>query len=202
MSPYQPPESEMRADDVVSANRSSIPKVFGILHLVFGVLGLLFGLFAVVSAMFSKKMQEMQFATYPDEIKGQMVEAMQPLYDTQSWDFASSCFSLVLAVIMIVAGLQLVRYRSKGLKVSNFYSLLSVLHKLASIGIVVGVKAPAMKEVGDRLDEIGGADSAAMASMIGPLALVAGIGGAIVMVVYPILCYFLLNKKQSKDSLS
>ncbi|MFK7912084.1 MAG: hypothetical protein AB8F34_16010 [Akkermansiaceae bacterium] len=202
MSPYQPPESGMQSSEVASATQSGIPKVFGILHLVFGGLGLVFGLFAIVSALFTEQMQKMQFATYSDELKEKMMEAMQPVYETQKWDLASSCFSLVLATIMIVAGIKLVKYRRQGLKISNIYSALSVVHKLAAVGIVLAVKAPAMKQVGERLEDIGGAETAAMSSMIGPIAIVTGIVTAVLMAVYPILCYFLLNKKQSKDSLS
>ncbi len=192
----------MQASDAVSANTSGIPKVFGILNLVFGGLGLVFGLFAVVSAAFTDQVQKMQFATYPDEIKDQMMEAMQPVYETQKWDLISSCFSIILAVIMIVAGLKLVKYRREGLKISNIYSGLSVLHKLAAIGIVLAIKAPAMKEVGERLEKVGGEQASAMSMMLGPVAIAAGVGTAVVMAIYPVLSYFLLNKKQSKASLS
>lgn len=192
----------MQASEAAIATTSGIPKVFGILHLVFGGLGLLFGLFAVVSALFTEQMQKMQFATYPDGVRERMMEAMQPVYETQKWDLASSCFSLVLAVLMIVAGLKLVKYRRQGLKISNVYSLLSVLHKLAAVGIVIGVKAPAMKQVGEKLEEIGGTESAAMSTMIGPVAIIIGILTAVVMAIYPVLSYFLLNKGQSKDSLA
>ena len=122
MSPYQPPEAEMQVNEVVSANKSAIPKVFGILHLVFGGIGVLYGLYAIVSAIFSDQLQEFSFATYPDESKDAMMEAMQPLYDTQVWDLASSCFSMVLAVLLILAGFKLVKYNRKGLKISNLYS--------------------------------------------------------------------------------
>ena len=191
----------MQASEIVSANTSGIPKVFGILHLVFGGLGLVVGLFAIGSAMFSSQMQKMQFATYSDEKRDQMMEAMQPVYDTQQWDLISSGFTIVLAVIMIVAGLKLVKYRRQGLKISNIYSALSVFHKLAVVAMVLLIKAPAMKEVGERLEQIGGEQSSAMSTMIGPFTIIIGIASAVIMAIYPVLSYFLLNKKQSKDSL-
>lgn len=192
----------MQANEAMSANTSGIPKVFGILHLVFGGLGIVLGLFSVVSVLFAGQVKKMQFATYPDDVKEQMIEAMQPVYDTQKWDMLSAGFSVVLAVIMIVAGLKLVKYRRQGLKISNIYSALSVLHKFGAVIIVLMIKAPAMREVGEKLDRIGDVQSSGMSTMIGPAAIILGIAGAVIMVIYPVLCYFLLNKKQSKDSLS
>ena len=202
MSPYQAPTSDTKGNEPMDLGKSPIPKVFGILHLVFGGLGIVFGLFAIVGAAFTDKIQELQYSGYPDEMRDRMMSAMQPVYETQKWDVISSCFSIVLAVLMIFAGLKLVKYRRRGLKISNIYSALSVIHKLIAIGIVVVIKNPAMQEVSKRLEEIGGEQASAMDMMTWPVAVVIGVGTAIVMSIYPILSFFLLNRVRSRGSLS
>lgn len=201
MSPYQPPQSEMQPDTVPSANVSAVPKVFGILHLVFGGLGLVFGVIGIAGTVFKEKLEAMQFAAYPKEVREGMREAMQPLYETQKWDVLSAAGSLVLAVLLIVAGLKLVKYRTQGRKISNIYSGLSILHKLFGIAIVLLVKAPVMREVGEALERMSGQTDVNMGAMMGPFAIISGIATAVVMMVYPILSFFMLGKKQVRDSL-
>jgi len=181
--------------------RSAVPKVFGILHLVFGGIGLVMYLFGLVMMVFRNRLQEMQFASYPEEIREQMKEAMQPMYATQSWDVVSSVGSLILAVFLLVAGFHLVKYRRKGLKVSNVYSVLSILHKLFAVAVVVFIKMPMMEEVRESLENIHGGSSAAMAAAMGPFAMIMGVLMVVLMMVYPVLSYIMLNKKQVKDSL-
>ncbi|MBT8043807.1 MAG: hypothetical protein KJO79_02555 [Verrucomicrobiae bacterium] len=201
MSPYQPPQAEMPDDTAPSANTSVVPKVFGILHLVFGGLGLLFGVIGLVSLAFQDKLQEIQFSTYPENVRDGMQDAMQPLYEAQQWDIASSVGSLILAVLLIVAGLKLVRYRKQGRKISNIYSALSIVHKLFAIGIVVFVKAPAMRQVGESIENLGGQSDVSMGAIMGPMAIITGIATAVIMMVYPILSFFMLGKKQVSESL-
>ena len=156
MSPYQSPQSEMQPDTVPSANVSAVPKVFGILHLVFGGLGLVLGVIGLASLAFKDKMEKMQFAAYPEEVREGMKEAMQPIYEAQKWDVVSAVGSMILAVLLIIAGLKLIKYRSQGRKISNIYSGLSILHKLFGLVILLLVKAPLMKEVGESMERMGG----------------------------------------------
>ncbi|MEJ6570834.1 MAG: hypothetical protein QNL01_00275 [Akkermansiaceae bacterium] len=205
MSPYQPPqaqmESQMESDTVPPANISAVPKVIGILHLVFGGIGLVMGVIGIASAAFKEKLEEMQFASYPEEVREGMRGAMQPIYETQKWDMISGVGSLILAVLLIVAGLKLVKYRRQGRKISNIYSALSIGHKLFTIGIVIFIKSPVMKKVGESLEKMSGQSDMNMGTMMGPIVIISGIVMAIVMMVYPILSFFLLSKKQARDSL-
>lgn len=202
MSPYQPPQTEMAPGTVQSANVSVIPKVFGILHLVFGGLGVVMAVIGLGATAFQGKLQEMQFSTYPEEVRGDMMEAMQPLYATQKWDIISAVGSLILAILLIVAGLKLVKYRQQGRKLSNIYSGLSIAHKLFAIGVVLLLKAPVMKQVGESMNQMSGQSDIDMGAIMGPFAVATGILSALVMMVYPILSFFLLSKKQARDSLS
>lgn len=201
MSPYQSPQAQMEPDAVQSTNISAVPKVIGILHLVFGGIGIVMGVIGMVSAVFKEQIEEMQFSTYPEEVREGMREAMQPIYETQKWDVISGVGSLILAVLLIIAGLKLIKYRRQGRKVSNIYSGLSIVHKLFAIGIVIFVKAPVMKEVGASLEEMSGQSEVSMGAMMGPVAIISGIVMAVVMMVYPILSFLLLSKKQARDSL-
>jgi len=201
MSPYQPPETKMESAEVVQAQVTGVPRVFGILHLIFGGLGLAMGGVSLVMFFFKSGIQEMQFEAYPENVREGMKAAMQPLYETQKWDVISTFGSMILAVFLIVAGLKLVRYQKQGLKVSNFYSVLSLLHKLFAVLIVVFIKAPVMKRVGESIDRISGEQSAVMGLVMGPLAIGGAVLGVLLMAVYPVLSYVMLNKKASRESL-
>ncbi len=191
----------MPQETVQAANVSVVPKVFGILHLVFGGLGVVFGIFGMVNLWFSESYAGKQYSSYPEEMRGEMEALMEPMYEVQVWDIVSSVGSMVLAVLLIVSGVMLVKYRRLGRKISNIYSGLSVVHKLFGIAVVALVKAPAMREVGESLDRMGGGTGVDVGGVMGPAVLVVGVISALVMMVYPVLSFFMLGKKQARESL-
>ena len=189
--PYQPPLTQ-GPPSIPPAMLGEPPavKVFGILHLVFagiGLLGAIWGLFiAVVGNPFLK-------FSPPGQVDAQlaMQEKISPMTTT------SGILSLLVAIPMIIAGVQLLKKRRNGLKWSNTYAWSSLGAKLINLVLAVTIMIPAMQEMTEGLLSKSKGPAAVSGIMSGFMA--AGtIGGVVVSCVYPILALVLLNRPATK----
>ncbi len=166
-------------------------KVFGILHLVFaglGLLGAVWGLFiAVVGNPFLK------FSPAGPEMDAQL--ALQAKINPMT--ITSGILSLLVAVPMIIAGIQLLQKRKSALKWSNTYAWSSLGAKLINLVLAVTIMVPAMQEMTQGILAKSPAPAAVSGIMSGFMA-VGAIGGVVVSAVYPILTLFLLNRPATK----
>ncbi len=165
-------------------------KVFGILHLVFaglGLLGAVWGLFIeVVGNPFLK-------FSPPDQMDAQI--AMQAKIGSMT--ITSSILSLLVAIPMIIAGIQLLKKRRNGLKWSNTYAWSSLGAKLINLVLALTIMIPAMQEMTQGMLANSKAPSAMSGIMSGFMA-VGTIGGVVVSCIYPILALALLNRPATK----
>ena len=165
-------------------------KVFGILHLVFagfGLLGAGWGLFvALVGNPFLK-------FSPADQLDAQI--AMQTKISPVT--ITSGILSLLVAIPMIIAGLQLLQKRRNGLKWSNTYAWSSLGAKLINLVLAVTLMIPAMQEMTQGMLANSKAP-AAVSGMMSRFMAVGAIGGVVVSCVYPILTLALLNRPATK----
>ena len=191
-SPYQPPLPQGPAS-IPPAMLGEPPavKVFGILHLVFagiGLIGAVWGLFiAVVGNPFLK------FSAAGPEMDAQI--AMQAKINPMT--ITSGILSLIVAVPMIIAGIQLLQKRKGGLKWSNTYAWSSLGAKVINLILTVTIMVPAMQEMTQGMLAKSPAPAAFSGIMSGFMA-VGAIGGIVVSCVYPILTLVLLNRPATK----
>lgn len=165
-------------------------KVFGILHLVFagfGLIGAGWGLFvALVGNPFLK------FSP-----AGQMDAQIAMQTKISPMTITSGILSLLVAIPMIIAGIQLLQKRRNGLKWSNTYAWSSLGAKLINLVLAVTIMIPAMQEMTHGMLASSKAPAAVSGMMSGFMAAGA-IGGVVVSCAYPILALALLNRPATK----
>lgn len=194
MSPYQPPVHQDPRQEPAYAHRSVLPKVFGILHIVFGSIGVIWGAISMVMYLVaSAALNGLQ-----SELETSGAEGVNAMNNLTGWDFASTIFSFILGILLIVSGIGLVRYKKSGLKISNIYCVLSIIHKIGAGLILLLVKMPVISSA---VKDAGG-NTQGMEDTVMTTAIVVGGIMVLLMMIYPVLCLILLNKKQSQDSLS
>ncbi|MES2921274.1 MAG: hypothetical protein V4819_07000 [Verrucomicrobiota bacterium] len=191
-SPYQPPLPQGPAS-IPPAMLGEPPavKVFGILHLVFAGIGLIGAVWGLVIAAVGNPF--LKFTPAGPELDAQIAlqEKINPMTLT------SGILSLLVAVPMIVAGIQLLRKRKNGLKWSNTYAWSSLGAKLINLVLAVTIMIPAMQEMTQGILAQSKAPSAVSGIMSGFMA--AGtILGIVITCVYPILTLVLLNRPATK----
>lgn len=116
-------------------------RVFGILHLILAGVGILFG----ISSLFARQTNAF------------FIRSGNPAYEAQlryveevHWvSVMTGVFMLVLAALLLVAGIKLVRSRPDGVAWSNRYAWTSIATKVISLVVTVAVLLPAMRRMID-----------------------------------------------------
>ncbi|MGJ8671403.1 hypothetical protein [Rubritalea sp.] len=192
MSAYQI-ESEGVQPPALPATRSKVPRVLGVLHLCFGGLAILstgIGVFQnkkmseELSAQFSAI--EVEGLSFPPDLAGELSVVDFPIQ-------VAGYLDLVVSLLLIAAGVALLKYKRWGRSATNAYSVVSLLAKGFSAYIWC-VLASAFFE--------GFLDANPEFEVIG----VGGFRGVMVVSllvssVYPLVCLFLVNRKPVLESL-
>jgi hypothetical protein len=197
-SPYQPPNFQESVGEPTFSPLLEDPpevKVFGILHLVFagiGILGAIWSLFvAIAGNPFLKAAARGQVVS--PQVKAQLAMHAR----TAPMTVVLAIFSLVVAGIMIAAGIKLLQRRQDGLTWSNRYAYLSIGVKIVNLVLVIWILIPALQAlqhgIGERQDLPESFSGTMSAMMIG-----GAIGGVLVSFAYPVLSLVLLNRKRTK----
>lgn len=166
-------------------------KVFGILHLIFagfGLLGLVWAvmLLTVGNPVFLLMPKTPEMAA---QVKAQ--ETMQE--QMMSATVVSSLLTLIIAIVMIIAGIKLLKKRRDGLKWSNRYAWTSLAAKAVNVVIAFGFTMPVVK---GSISSAGGATPFGSPETIMIFSMVLGI---VISCIYPILTLALLNRPTTKE---
>ena len=180
-------------------------KVLGILHIVFGCWGALQVLMGVVSLMFNDVFLKLQSGGNEDmeAIQKQMAAEMRiPTV-------VALIISLVITVLILRAGIKLVRIKKDAVKASTIYSYASITGKIFGLILAVTYTIPIMNRQFEGMAEqmggaagAGGAQLEQMMEMMKTTASVTGVISPLVMCVYPILSLVLLKKKNVSEFLA
>jgi len=170
-----------------------IVTVFGVMHIVFAVIGLLSAAWALFSALAGNPFMKMQGAG--PEVQAQLAleaKLMTPV-------MTHSGLAILIGLVMITAGIKLLKGRRDGLAWSNKYAYLSLLAKVANLVMAFVVVIPATREMmGDVMK--GASGMPASATMMMEIFLIAGaVGEILVTALYPVLALVLLNRKGLRE---
>ena len=174
INPFESPQALISPHH--EGNKSSIPKVLGILNIVFGAIGI----FSSIGGLALNKMQQ-DMATLPPE-------TLKYLKSQETTNFLNSLGGIILGALLLFAGLKLIKYRRQGVKLTNIWAILRILFAFVASYFAYGAMQDMPQISG--LGEVGGG-------------LVAGgiIFGLVISCAYPIICLILLKRPNATKDL-
>lgn len=189
-SPYRSPQSVPLAQPppgVVPDLQPSSVKVFGIMHIVFAILGLLMALWSVVQQLLFTRI----FPRDPVQLA---------LHERTGWiTWVGLPITLVVAWLMLTAGIRLTKATPDALRWSNRYAWTSIAGKILMLTLTVAFILPAMietmrEQLGRSVSSLPGGGE----SMIITMAVVGALLGGVVTFLYPTLTLVMLNRPAVK----
>ncbi len=181
--PYQP-QTPDTSSSLPNGQRPAVATVFGILNLVFGIMGICGTIASAVSfAILSSDM-------FDPEMKAQMnmQQFDNPIY------FGLLCMQMamgtILAIVVIISGIGLLKFKPWGRKLANFYAIASLLLLFIAIAnSVIFQIMPAIEEANNP-----GAGPEAFGGAVG--GTVGGVFTFCLGIIYPICILVFLNRRQ------
>lgn len=190
-SPYQSPGAEQSAPP--PEQRSGVPKVFGILHIIYAALGGLLGLFGLGGGALMKAM--FQEVTKVAREEGQDISKVTDALDSlMTISMIQSVVAIVFAVLLLVAGIKLLKYQESGRKLSNIWAISRMVVAIPLAFMAISAQATLQEEIQNLSQETSGIDMSALAG-------VGGLIGIVLVCIYPVLSLIFVNKEQSKAAL-
>ncbi|BCX46849.1 hypothetical protein HAHE_07570 [Haloferula helveola] len=187
-SPYTPPQAPEAAAPEFPDQPPPAIKVFGIIHLVLAGLGVVSAIMAAVGMLFLGKLGSLASGPAGSSAGGEF-DALQGYMAEIAWfSFLSTGFTLVLAALLLVAGIKLVKKRRNAVTWSNGYAWTSIVMKVASLVITVVFIMPAAA----RMNQAIGGDTQETLSNISTFF------GSAVSFAYPVVALILLNRTPVK----
>lgn len=203
-SPYQtphtqlPPQPPRDVPDVMLQEPGAI-KVFGVLHLVIAGYGLLMGIISLVSTVFfqglSKNLATPRGVAGPSGAEQEMA-MMSYMNELKTYTYASLAFSFALAVMLIIAGIGLLKGREKGRVMSIRYAWASLAAKLIGIVMTVAIVMPATKRMTDTLYQ---GMPGGMANTMGSVMQYSQLFGILITCTYPIIVLVVMKGQKIKE---
>ena len=167
--------------------------VFGVMHVVFAVIGFFSAAWALFILLAGNPFMEM--AGSGPEVQAQLLmeTKLRPV------TIASCGITVLIGIVMITAGIKLLKGRRDGLAWSNKYAYLSLVAKVANLAVAIMVVIPATREMmGDVMKGAPGM-SASTTRMMDAFMIAGVLGEILVTAVYPVLTLVLLNRKGLRD---
>lgn len=168
-------------------------KVFGIMHVIFAGFGLLMSIWVVfvmvVGNPFLHLMPQTPEMVAQAKAQAAMEESMLPM------NIISTALTVLVAAIMLRAGLLLLKKRRSGLQWSNRYAWASLASKVVNIVLALIYTMPAVKE----MTSMPGATSALPPGQMEMIMIGSMILTIVAMSAYPIITLILLNRPKTKE---
>jgi len=164
-------------------------KVFGVMHLIFAAIGLFWGLYSLVSPFFTHLFVSPKDPTYELQMKLQA--------DLKWVSIGTGVMVLVLAGMMLVAGLKLLRSDPDGVKWSILYAWISIASKILSAVAGILVVVPATKSMMRGVFESSGMSAGPgkeMASVIDIVMSVSSVAAPLISCTYPALVIYFFTR--------
>ncbi len=177
-------------------------KVFGVMHIVFGALGFLHVLWGLVSVVFpgiQESMMTLSSAGAPEgmyELQMDLVKKLAP------YTWISLLLIVVVAGLMMRAGIGLVKQKRGAVGASNLYAWVSLATKLVMLLLFFAVVQPAYDALFEGMIDSTAPQAKAMLGMMRILTAATGVLGPVLMSIYPILALVMLNKPVVKNYFS
>ncbi|MFM2169793.1 MAG: hypothetical protein RI957_22 [Verrucomicrobiota bacterium] len=129
-------------------------KVFGIMHLVIAAYGMFTAVFSVLGSMvFQGMSKSMLGGSMPGGSSGGTQETAMAQYmnELKPFTYISCIFSFALAVMLIIAGIGLLKSRESGRVTSIRYAWTSIVTKIISLVYTISFVMPATKRMTDAM---------------------------------------------------
>lgn len=195
--PYQSTETDSTPlAPPVMEQPSSVPKVFGIIHLVYAGLGMIGGLMGLANPALAK------FTTGPiletAKKTGKSTEAYESaVAETARYAMMNGVVQIALAILLLIAGLNLIKYQLKGAKLSKIWAVARI-----PLAIVFSfLSMDATKRMMTTQNELIGTGNPSMDNMMETMGTVGIVFGILMVSVYPILTLIFLSRAKVMASL-
>ena len=189
----QPPSSS-----VADVERGRI-KVFGIIHIIFGGLGLM----NVIGGIGMQILQEPFIRLTNQGESEEMVALQMQMYREMALTtWISTVISVIVAVLVLRAGIALVKRRQSAVKASNVYVVASLVAKAAGVLLFCMVVMPVASGAMDSMLDESIPDVKTILAVIKVTMAVAGVLAPLLGAVYPLCALVMLNKPQVKEFLA
>ncbi len=195
--PYKTPTaSDPASAQSLPMNQSSdIPKIFGIIHIVYAVIGGGMGLIGVISALFLQKTGVFSGIEKLQGEGGSMEGISSYMDELSRWSLIDGVVKIILAIILLFAGIMLLKRKIIGAKLSKLWAILRIL-SVVPMSYFSTVATMKMQE-----GLFQGGSAAAATANVTSLTLLGAIVGNIFVIIYPIVTLVFMLKFFLKDSL-
>lgn len=195
-SPYEVSRSGMSAvsvpelpPELIPEVPTSLPKVFGVIHICYAALG------GIVSLMGVAGMYMLRFLA---EKGGDEFKEIQPLasaYDGMSiYMIVDAGIKVLFAVMLLAAGIGLLKRRAWSIKLSNFWSV-------SRIVTAVGMMMWGLAVMSGFQDQLQAGQNAQQQQIQQISQNVGNVLGIVMVCIYPIVSLVFLSKKRVKDAM-
>ncbi|NWK56149.1 hypothetical protein HW115_11055 [Verrucomicrobiaceae bacterium N1E253] len=191
-SPYQVSQSGMSpvvVPELPPAQGTSLPKVFGIIHICYAILGGIMSLVGIASLFFIRAMVEKG---------GEEFQQLQPMLDAfdgmKVYIYVDAGVKWILAVMLLVAGIGLLKRKAWAPKLSQVWAVVRIVLAIGMMVWGMFVTAHFQESMVELQNE----------SQAGIHQLSQGVGNVMNIVfvcVYPVLCLIFLSKKVVRDAM-
>lgn len=198
MMPQAPPNLAM--DTVIEP--ASI-KVFGIFHLIIAGLGSIATIFGLVMLQFSNQFSKLMTMAPPGTSSGASSQQEQAvikyLGETRTYTYMTSGFSIILAVMLIIAGIGLLKKRESGRVMSIRYAWASIAAKVITLVMMLTFMMPATTRYNEAMfSSIG----SGMGSTMNLVTQISQLVGLAMTLIYPIVVLIMMHKEKVKTFLA
>lgn len=187
MSPVSPPTLPPGAP-------SSIPKVFGIIHICYAALGAVGALLGIVSILSMKLLA----SEMGGEIEG--LRTMSEAYDGMAaYTYVDAGLKLALAILLLVSGVGLLKRRAWALKTSVCWAVSRIVIAVLMVVWQMQVMQDFQRKLGElqaQAPEQGQEQLQQMGQNFGTVI------GVIFLLVYPVICLIFLSRKSVRESMN
>jgi hypothetical protein len=187
--PLSPEEvAHLSAKDYAHLGQPQTVKVFGIIHLIFGGYGVLMLLWTLVIIFYGNPLLALTGNT--PEMQAQ--ENLQK--EMMGYTIVSTAVFALLTVIIIMAGMFLLKGRKRALKYSNWYAWLSIASKIMNVIVSFVYLLPMTREMITTSSSSAGLPASSM-----EIVMTSSLVGTFILgIIYPILSLILLNRPNVK----
>lgn len=186
--------------------RPNSVQVFGILHLIFAAFGLLGAVIGIPCILFMEPIFEaiVKIVADADPQVSEVLTVVSESYLSQRmfW-LISSLLSLVGTILLLRAGLALIKSKKNGLKLSNIWCYFAIAYTILSLPVTFMVSLPAQKKMEQRIEELKPGATTSAPALDEDIENLINIGatavGGVLALLYPGLCLGFLNRQKVKD---
>ena len=172
-------------------------KVFGIFHLIIAGLGSIATIFGLVMLQFSNQFSKLMTMAPPGSSSGassqQEKAVIQYLGETRTYTYITSGFSIILAVMLIIAGIRLLKKRESGRVMSIRYAWASIAAKVITLVMMLTFMMPATTRYNEAMfSSIG----SGMGSTMNVVTQISQLVGLAMTLIYPIVVLIMMRKEK------